>query len=298
MAASLVPPLAGAELVPDVFQAVGGDRPLELAGVVKRGHGGRRDGQPRSAAGAERVLNAPLGRAAFFEILDRLFDHRARNQETRVVRRAQGLHLGDRHRAFVAGAGSVGPPPCPALPLAGQGHRLANRHLHLLAQRLLGDHAVDRRQEHEGEAVPVHRDASLLRRAGDQPRGRGAAHQELDGALNVLGVLAARGRVSVGEDRRARQAGHGHRVILAPAGDPRAVLGLHGSQGIEPLENGADRLGRDVLGQDLLVHRPGAIEPASQPAPTTDAAPIEPARQCFRKPRRVVRRWRPVAVKS
>ena len=83
--------------------------PVELAGVVERGDGGRRDRQPRSAAGAEGVLDAPFGGAAFLEVLDRLFDHGPRDQEPRVVRGPQGLHLGDRHRPFVAGAGDVGP---------------------------------------------------------------------------------------------------------------------------------------------------------------------------------------------
>ena len=68
-------------------------------------------GSLRSAAGAERILDAPFGRAAFLEVLDRLLDHGPRDQEPRVVGGPQGLHLGDRHRAFVAGAGSVGPAP-------------------------------------------------------------------------------------------------------------------------------------------------------------------------------------------
>ncbi len=114
--------------------------------------------------------------------------------------------------------------------------------------------------------MPVHRHAAILIRAGDQPGGRGAAHQELDGPLHVLGVLAARGRVAVGQERRARQAGHGHGIGLAAAGDPRAVVGLLGGQVIEPLDDGPDRLGRDVLGQDLLVGGPGRGErrPASR----------------------------------
>ena len=82
---------------------------VELAGVVERGDGGRRDRQPGPAAGAQRILDAALGGAAFLEVLDRLLDHGPRDEEPRVVRRPQGLHLGDGHRPFVAGAGDVGP---------------------------------------------------------------------------------------------------------------------------------------------------------------------------------------------
>ncbi len=57
-----------------------------------------------------------------------------------------------------------------------------------------------------------------------------------------LRVLAARGRVAVGQERRARQARHGDRVGLAAAGDPRAVVGLLGGEIIEPLDDGPERL--------------------------------------------------------
>ena len=53
VAAALVEPLVGAELVPDVLEAVGGDRAVELARVVERGDGRRRDGDPRAAARSE-----------------------------------------------------------------------------------------------------------------------------------------------------------------------------------------------------------------------------------------------------
>ncbi len=60
----------------------------------------------------------PSGVRHFSRYLHRLFDHGPRDQEPRVVRGPQRLHLGDRHRAFVAGAGDVGPA---ALPHSGPG---------------------------------------------------------------------------------------------------------------------------------------------------------------------------------
>ena len=87
---------------------------------------------PRSAAGARRRSASeywipPSGVRHFSRYLTASSITALRDQEPRVVRRPQGLHLGDRHRAFVAGAGDVGPAPCSALALAGQRDRLADR---------------------------------------------------------------------------------------------------------------------------------------------------------------------------
>ena len=165
------------------------------------------------------------------------------------------LDLGDRHRTLVAGPGDIGPTALAALALAGQGHGLADGLATWLAERFLGDHPVDRSQEHERETVPVHRLAAILGRAGDQSRGRGAAHQILDGPLHVLAYLPPRRRVAVRQERRARQPGHGHGVRLAAADDPGAVVGLAGGQVVEPLQDGPERLRRHVFGQDFLSAR-------------------------------------------
>ena len=64
--------------------------------------------------------------------------------------------------------------------------------------------------------------------------------------------------------RGAGKARHGHGVSFAAAGDP-AVVGLLAGQIIQPLDHGLQGVGRDVLGQDLLVgsqHGTGTGQPA------------------------------------
>ncbi len=249
---SLAPLVGRPELVPDVFQAVGRDRAIELPGVVQRGHRRRRDRQPGRAAGEQRVADPSLGRPAFLQVVRRRVDDGLRDEEPGVVRGPEGLDLRHGHRPFVAGPGGVGPSPRAALALAGQRHRLADRVGDLAAERCLGDHAIDGGQEEQGEAMPVHRLTVVLPRPGDEPRRRAAPDEELDGALDGFRILAPCGRVPVREEGRSGQPGHRDRVGLAAAGDPRAVLGLGAGQVAQPLDHRAKRLRRHMPGEDLL----------------------------------------------
>ena len=76
------------------------------------------------------------------------------------------------------------------------------------------------------------------------------------------------------QHRRACECGHGHRVALAAAHDPRAVVSLLALEIVEPLDHRLEGLGRDVLGQDFLLRSPAHATRRQGPEPpASDAVP-------------------------
>src|SRR5262249_27757298 len=154
---------------------------LVVAGAEEAGDGGggqRRPFPPRrrpGAAAAEAVHHAAALRRRVLQVVLGLADELQRHLDAGVLGGPQRLHLGHGHRALVAVVAvlrrGVVPAALRGLGLADVVHAAGNDVLQLLAALLVALVAVDRRQEHDREAVAVHVAVGLLAvlEVADQP---------------------------------------------------------------------------------------------------------------------------------
>src|SRR5262249_9158100 len=148
---------------------------------------------------------------AVLEVLDAVLDGVIRDDDAGVAGSAEGLHLGDGHRALVEVAAVLGRDVAPAAAAGLRVARVLGGQLELLVELgalvgvlLLADEAAE---EQEREAVAVHVDAGLEAAAGvaDQAAGLDAVEQPVAGAADVVAVLALADGAALAEERHPGQ---------------------------------------------------------------------------------------------
>ena len=115
---------------------------------------------------------------------------------------AQGLHLRDRDRSFVAAGGNIRPAAGGALSAGGELNSLFDSLGRARPERRLRFHAIHRRQVQQGEPVAVHGLPRVFVRSGEQAGLRRTAEQKFGGLLHLrriaprVGVLPLASRAN------------------------------------------------------------------------------------------------------